>query len=815
MPAKHFVFKLLCLACGYCAHVCAQSTATHADNTSRTRVNALFQLPSAGSDSFSRPLMIRYDGILKTQPSSTGTAVVFSVYGSGDPTHPLWQETQIVQPGQDGRYTAFLGGSGSSALPFVLNATEPRWLGIRVAGEDNEQRTLLTEAFFVSKASIGAALTGAKEIGSSNSLLVQNKSTAQQPSLPGLTLGPASSPSLPTLPLDSGSGLPVTILSHEIVASNATQALTVEQDGTGIGAHFTALTNNALFAETTSASTAHNTITSINRARDGAAVHAESQASTGSGSGLWAVSAGDHGTGVVGEATQNTGTTYGVRGFSASDAGVGILGVNRSSTGATTGVRGESNSPDGTAGVFDSLGGGNILSGRSTGVEKFRVDQQGNVISTAFSGDGSKLTNVNATLLNGLSASDLVKSVVFNGDGSQLSNVNASTLEGLHAADFARTGLPQNVNGLQSLVSKQLALNSDSAAAIQFGAATVAREDQDIGHVSGFNQAGSQMHFRLTRAYCDKTSTSQQSPSDQENFFCVPDAVTIDDTHPASSTPSKDFIIAPYKYGLGISYPGVLEVAAAEFSIHAQIGSSIGAHLWVGDEHDLGGILTIAHDAVNSDNTIDRSQSFVSLTSQTFGGASHGDMLFTVRDPQDNFRFQFGPRNAADAPGTYQQFTKARIDSSGKGFFDGGTQTGGADFAESVSVAGGKESYEPGDVLVIDTNSDRQLTLAKTPYSTLVAGIYSTKPGVTATPHASEDPRLATEIPVAIVGIVPCKVTNENGPIARGDLLVTSSTPGYAMRGSDRTMLPGAIIGKALQSSSGAKGKIEVLVTLR
>ena len=79
-------------------------------------------------------------------------------------------------------------------------------------------------------------------------------------------------------------------------------------------------------------------------------------------------------------------------------------------------------------------------------------------------------------------------------------------------------------------------------------------------------------------------------------------------------------------------------------------------------------------------------------------------MLFSVRDPQDNFRFQFGPNNAAEAPGIYQQFTKARIDSSGKGFFDGGTQTGGADFAESVTVGGGKDNYEPGDVLVIDTD---------------------------------------------------------------------------------------------------------------
>src|SRR6185437_279363 len=121
---------------------------------------------------------------------------------------------------------------------------------------------------------------------------------------------------------------------------------------------------------------------------------------------------------------------------------------------------------------------------------------------------------------------------------------------------------------------------------------------------------------------------------------------------------------APYRFGMGIFYPGLIEVTSTEFSVHAQ-GTSIGAHLWVGDEHDLGGILTTAHDAINSDKTIDRSQSFVSITSETFSGGSHGDMLFSVRDPQDNFRFQFGPANAAEAPGIYQQYTVARIDSTG------------------------------------------------------------------------------------------------------------------------------------------------------
>jgi hypothetical protein len=338
---------------------------------------------------------------------------------------------------------------------------------------------------------------------------------------------------------------------------------------------------------------------------------------------------------------------------------------------------------------------------------------------------------------------------------------------------------------------------------------------------STVGEAGPQMHFRLSRAYCDKRSRSKQSSFDQANFFCTPDANTIDDTHLPYSVPFKSLIIAPYKFGMELEYPGLFETFTQEFSIHnshvACSGPScdVGAHLWVGDVHDVGGILATAFDTLSSDNTtIDRSQSFVSITSQTFHGDSHGDMLFALRDSQDNFRFQFGPLFFADAPATYKQFTKARIDSTGKGFFDGGTQTGGADFAESVSTSGVSVDYEPGDVLVIDTTADRQFSLSTTPYSKLVAGVYSTKPGVLGTLHASEDPDLTSELPMAVVGIVPCKVSTENGPISRGDLLVTSTTPGYAMRATDATRLSGTIIGKALQPLLLGKGKIEVLITL-
>jgi hypothetical protein len=140
---------------------------------------------------------------------------------------------------------------------------------------------------------------------------------------------------------------------------------------------------------------------------------------------------------------------------------------------------------------------------------------------------------------------------------------------------------------------------------------------------------------------------------------------------------------------------------------------------------------------------------------------------------------------------------------------------GGADFAESMVAAGGRSQYQPGDLMAIDRAGNRSLTLTSEPYSTNVAGIYSTKPGVLASPYGVDDARVSVEVPLAVVGIVPCKVIAENGPIQAGDLLVASSTPGHAMRGTDRSRMFGAIVGKALEPLSGDKGVIQVLVTMQ
>jgi hypothetical protein len=159
---------------------------------------------------------------------------------------------------------------------------------------------------------------------------------------------------------------------------------------------------------------------------------------------------------------------------------------------------------------------------------------------------------------------------------------------------------------------------------------------------------------------------------------------------------------------------------------------------------------------------------------------------------------------------------KFRVDTNGVTYADGGFQSSGADFAESFAVRGRRSQYQPGDVLVIDQNTNRHLALSEHAYATLVAGIYSTKPGLLASPHHIDDASVqASEVPLAVVGIVPCKVTAENGTIARGDLLVTSSRPGYAMKGTDRRRMLGAVVGKALEPLPKGTGVIQVLVTLQ
>ncbi|MGR3855235.1 MULTISPECIES: beta strand repeat-containing protein [Chryseobacterium] len=157
----------------------------------------------------------------------------------------------------------------------------------------------------------------------------------------------------------------------------------------------------------------------------------------------------------------------------------------------------------------------------------------------------------------------------------------------------------------------------------------------------------------------------------------------------------------------------------------------------------------------------------------------------------------------------------ARIDNTGKGFFNGGTQNSGADVAEAFDVKGNISEYEPGDILVISTKADRTVEKSSTPYSTLVAGVYATKPGVLLTEeHIDID--ISNKAPMGVIGVIPTKVCLENGKIKRGDLLVTSSKAGVAMKANIKKVKIGQVIGKALQDYDQKEiGKIQVLVNIK
>jgi hypothetical protein len=123
-----------------------------------------------------------------------------------------------------------------------------------------------------------------------------------------------------------------------------------------------------------------------------------------------------------------------------------------------------------------------------------------------------------------------------------------------------------------------------------------------------------------------------------------------------------------------------------------------------------------------------------------------------------------------------------------------------ADLAENYTS---DTDYEPGTV--VELGGSEEVTQTKRPTSKSIAGIVSTNPGYLM------NGALENGLSVALLGRVPCKVI---GTINKGDILVSSSTPGHAEAHRDLHSPPaGSMIGKAIESKTGDEpGIIEVLV---
>ncbi len=148
-----------------------------------------------------------------------------------------------------------------------------------------------------------------------------------------------------------------------------------------------------------------------------------------------------------------------------------------------------------------------------------------------------------------------------------------------------------------------------------------------------------------------------------------------------------------------------------------------------------------------------------------------------------------------------------QVDNSGNVTADGSFTSPAADFAEMLPA---RKGLEPADVLVI--GSSGELVKSTMPYQQSVAGVYSTKPAFIG--GMKDDLDHDANIPLAVVGIIPVKVSGENGPISPGDLLTTSLLAGHAMR-ADTDAPNGSVIGKALGSFDQETGQIKMLVVLQ
>jgi hypothetical protein len=112
-------------------------------------------------------------------------------------------------------------------------------------------------------------------------------------------------------------------------------------------------------------------------------------------------------------------------------------------------------------------------------------------------------------------------------------------------------------------------------------------------------------------------------------------------------------------------------------------------------------------------------------------------------------------------------------------------------------------------VVELDPDNPSSYRLSRSACSPWIAGVISTEPGIVLGQAEAFEHRAL----LALVGIVPTYVTDEGGSILPGDLLVSSSTPGHAMRWGGSEPCPCALVGKALEPMTDETGVIQVLLT--
>ena len=177
------------------------------------------------------------------------------------------------------------------------------------------------------------------------------------------------------------------------------------------------------------------------------------------------------------------------------------------------------------------------------------------------------------------------------------------------------------------------------------------------------------------------------------------------------------------------------------------------------------------------------------------GGAASGSVNLTIDLTDTNIFTSTNTVSKAVVRDTNGNFAAGTITATA-------TQAQYADLAENYVA---DESYEPGTVLVI--GGQHEVTVTEEAGSYKVVGVVSTDPAHLMNVDCEGEHVVA----VALRGRIPCKVI---GNVNKGDVLVASDTPGYAMVGAmSHTLSPLQIVGRSLETKTDAMpGIVEIIV---
>ena len=127
-------------------------------------VSAAAQQARLGETSPAVPPFLNYSGVLTDgngKPLTGTVGVTFLLYNEEQGGSPLWLETQNVTPDRNGRYSVQLGSTRSTGLPAdIFIAGEARWLAVQPQGQAEQPRVMLLSVPYAMKAGDAATVGG-------------------------------------------------------------------------------------------------------------------------------------------------------------------------------------------------------------------------------------------------------------------------------------------------------------------------------------------------------------------------------------------------------------------------------------------------------------------------------------------------------------------------------------------------------------------------------------------------------------------------------------------------------------------------------